>query len=229
MALNAAEVKGKPREYELIDPGTYPTRLVAVVDLGLQAQRPFQGQDKPPAREISLTYEFTDVFMKDEDGKEDVTKPRWLTEILAFHNLSQEKAKSTIRYKALDTKMAFGGDWTKLIEIPCMVTVTQNPGKGKNVGKIYENVAGVSLMRPKDAEKAAELVNKPIVFDLDNPTQEVWVRLPKFLQDRIKGNLEFSGSALEKLIGKDATPPKENKVSKPKADEVQVEEDETPY
>lgn len=228
MALNAAKVSGKPSNYVPMEPGTNPARLVGVVDLGLQAQRPYQGKDKPPAREVSFTYEFTDVFMKDEDGQDQEDKPRWLSEQVPFHNLSQEKAKSTIRYKVLDPTEKFGGDWTQLIGTPVLVTVVLNPAKD-NSGKVYENIGATSPMRQKDTEKLPPLKNEPLVFDLDNPSLETWKRIPKFLQDKIRGNLEYTGSALDKLLGPQAEPPKQAtkpdlKVVKPVPDE-----EEPPY
>ena len=39
--------------------------------------------------------------------------------------------------------------------------------------KVYTNVEGLSAMRSRDAAKAAELVNPPKVFTLDEPDMEV--------------------------------------------------------
>src|SRR5690554_5331156 len=133
MALNAKNIPGGGGgNYEPMEPGTYPARVVQIIDLGLQNQRPFQGQEKPPAREIAITYEFVDEFMKDENGEDQEDKPRWLTEIMPLHNLSSERAKSTQRYNALDPNMVYDGDFSQLVDTPCNVTVVQNPGKGKN-------------------------------------------------------------------------------------------------
>ena len=103
MALNAKTASsGGGMNIEPLEPGTYPARLVQVVDLGVQAQRPYQGKEKDPVQEILLTYEFVDEFLKDEDGNEETDKPRWLSESMPLFNLSSERAKSTLRYNALD-------------------------------------------------------------------------------------------------------------------------------
>ena len=66
-------LNAKKRQYtnrppvELLEANNYPARVVQVIDLGLQAQRPYQGKDKPPAYEIMLTYELGTEFMRDED------------------------------------------------------------------------------------------------------------------------------------------------------------------
>lgn len=204
MGLNASTLPSKSFVRVPMAAGTYPGRLAGVIDLGLQAQRPFKGEDKPPAQEIGLTYELVDEFMKDEDGQDQLDKPRWLTEMIAFYPLSSEKATSTKRYNVFDPTQVDGGDWVKQINKPVNVTVVLNAKKET----VYENIGGISAMRPKDAANLVALKNAPVVFDLEAPTLETWKSVPKFIQDRIKTNLNFKGSKLEALIGGDTTPTK---------------------
>ena len=186
---------------EPMEPGTYGARLVQILILGVQPQREFKGEAKPPKLEIMLTYEFNDEFMKDEDGEDILDKPRWLSETMPFNNLAAELAKSTKRYYAFDAKGEYDGDWSQLIGAPCMVTVVVDEGKGKNAGKKYENVAAVTAMRPKEAAKAPALVNPSKLFDFYNPDMEVFNKLPQWLQDKMKGAVDFGGSALEEALG----------------------------
>ena len=183
-----------------LEPATYPARLVVVADLGLQPQRPWQGEEKPPAYEILTTYELVDEFMNDEDGEPLLDKPRWLSESFVLYSLSSERAKSTIRYNALDPTGNANGDWGTLIEEPCLVTTVNNPGKGKNAGKVFVNIANVAAMRTKDKENIPDLVNASVVIDMDQPNIESFDRLPQWVQDKIKGGLEFKGSELEKEL-----------------------------
>lgn len=200
-----------------IDGGTYQARVVSVLDLGLQTQRPYQGQDKPPKHEIRLTYELLDEFCLDEEGNEVEDKPRWISEDFPFNSLSADLAKSTKRYVSIDPKGECDGDFTLLVNFTCMVQVLEKAGTGKHLGKVFNNVGNVTPMRPKDAAKAAPLVNEPKVFVLDEPNLEVFLALPEFLQDKIKGNLEFNGSALQKLLGGEA-PKAEEPASEPEGD-----------
>jgi len=205
-----------------IEPGTYPARLVQILDLGLQAQRPYQGKDKPPAREIMLTYELVDCFMLDEKGEELEDKPRWISETLPFFGLYADKAKSTQRYKAFDPTEEHGGDFAALIESPINVTIVNNA-----VGeKVYDNVATISPMRPKDVDKCPTLKNPPKLFDLDKPSIDVFNALPEWLRDKIKANLEFKGSALDKLLGGKDEPVKPLKVTRVVKEEV---DEDAPY
>ncbi len=227
MALNAKKIGGQGKGNFVpqanIEPGTYPGRIVQILDLGLQPQRPYMGKDKPPAHEIMLTYELVDEFMKDEQGNDIEDKPRWISETLPFYGLFADKAKSTQRYLALDPQQEYDGDFAKLIDCPCNVTVVNNA-----VGeKVYDNVAMITAMRERDALKCPELVNPPRVLDLDNPDKEVFDALPQWVQDKIRGNLNFRGSPLEKLVGN--APAKKEEPKKEKPAPKQEEDNDLPY
>jgi hypothetical protein len=208
MSLNANSVgrDSKPRVAQAnLAPDVYLGRVVQIIDLGLQPQRAFQGKEKPPANEISITYELAEEFMKDEDGKELKDKPRWISEDLPFYGLFADKAKSTLRYHAFDPTMAYDGDFAKCVDTPVNITVVNN----KSGDRIYDNVANVSPMSEKKKANLPPLVNKPKVFDLDRPDMEVFNSLPKWIQDKIKGNLNFQGSPLQKALGGVAHPQQE--------------------
>lgn len=228
MTLNAKKVpstgKSNRVEQPILEAGGYPARVVQILDLGLQPQRPYQGEDKPPAYEIQLTYEFSDVFMVDEEGNELEDKPRWISETFPLRSLEADLAKSTKRYKALDPEEVHGGDFGLLLDTPCMVTVVVN----KKGDKVYENVGNVGPMRARDVAKCPELKNTPKFFALDEPDLDVFNALPKWLQDKITSNLEFKGSLLEELLssteGKEKTKP-----TKGKAKPAPVDEEDPPF
>lgn len=206
MALNANQSKNKNQNIvKPLDAGTYPGRLVMVVDLGLQSQREYQGDPKPPAYEILTTYEHSDEFMKDEDGNDIADKPRWSSESFALYPLQSEKAKSTKRYLALDPSGQAKGDWSKLLSTPVMITMVHN--QNKKTGTVYANIAGISAMRAKDADKLPKLINPAVAFDMDNPDVEVFNKLPDWIKKKIMTGLEFKGSKLDKLLGGAYTPP----------------------
>jgi hypothetical protein len=199
MSLNSNNLPSNGKQIEPMEPATYPARTVCLADLGVQEQRPFQGKEKPPVNMIAITYEFSDEFLKDEDGNDIPDKPRWLTEMMPIYQLSADKAKSTLRYNALDPKNVHSGDFSALVDIPCLVTVVHNPNK--KTGGVYENIGGVSPMRDKDAQKAPPLVSSTAVFDMDAPDLEVYQALPPFIQKKIVGGLEYDGSPLYELLG----------------------------
>jgi len=207
MALNARKIKNtgsaKGPKQEAMEAGTYSCRVVQMVDQGLQAQRPYKGEEKPPAYSMSLTYEFVDEFCKDKDGNDDETKPRWLSEEMPLYSLDADLAKSTKRYKAIDPQEVHDGDFSMLAGMGCMVTITCKPNKD---GENRNYISSVSAMRAKDLAKIPELVNDAKVFLLDEPDLEVLGSFPDWLQEKIKTNLEFSGSVLEKVLAGGAAP-----------------------
>lgn len=232
MGLNANAVKGNQKKriaQEPLEADVYPARLVQVIDLGLQPQKPYQGQEKAPVAEIMLTYELVTEFMKDEEGNDVEDKPRWVSETLPFYGLFADKAKSTKRYRALDPTEEFDGDFAKCVGVPINVTIVNNV-----TGDIvYNNVGNVAPMSTKKALACPELVNPTKVFDLDNPDMEVFNALPEWLRDKIKSNLNFQGSPLQQILDKaggQAQKPAGNRVQK---DKQPVQDDEaqsnTPY
>jgi hypothetical protein len=196
MALNAATapMASGPKQ-EPIAVGTYMARLVQVIDLGLQPQE-FNGQQKEPKREVNLTYELTNVFMKDENGNDDTTKPRWVGESFPLNNMKADLAKSTKRIKAIDPENKYNGDLIKMLNMPCLVTIVHNVSK-KN-GNVYSNISMVSP--PMAGMPVPELKNEPRWFDLEAPDVKTFLSLPEFIQNKIKANLEFPKSKLDKLL-----------------------------
>lgn len=195
IALNARKVKSVGKVYDPIDPGSYPARVAQIIDLGIHPQF-YKKEEKAPCNEIMITYELLDEFLPDDNGEPDEAKPRWLSESFAIYNLDSEKAKSTARYYALDPNEEEDGEFTALIERPCVVTIVQN----KKGDKVYNNVAGISAMRPKEAAKAHALRNPPKVFTLDAPDPTIFLSLPDWVQDKIKDSLEYDSSPLVALL-----------------------------
>lgn len=217
MALNSKNYKQESKfpTPDPLDVGTYPARVVQVISLGLQKQDPYKGEEKAPKHELYVTYELLDEFMKDEEGNDITDKPRWLSETFTMNSLDSDLAKSTKRYTALDPEMKHEGDWANIPGSACMVTIVQNKGKGKHDGKVFNNISSVQSMRAKEESKAEPLVNEPKIFDIDDPDMKVFLSLPQFLQDKIKGNLEYDGSALEHALqshrdGGDTNPTKDD-------------------
>lgn len=218
MSLNASKSKNKGgKEITPVPAGSYPGRLVVLADLGLQPQRPYQGDEKAPAYEILVTFELSDEFMVDEDGNEDKTKPRWVSDNFPLYPLQSARANSTKAYLALDPEAKYGGDWSQLIEAPVMITVVVNESKN---GRKYNNIAGLAPMRPKDAARLPALVNTPVVFNIDEPDIEAFKKLPEWIQKKIKEGLEYKGSALEKTLGGTSSPPTNTKKDEEEDEEI---------
>lgn len=205
MTLNANSLprnkKGGRVQQPVLEAGVaHAARLVQVIDLGLQPQRPYKGNAKEPRHSLYVTYEFSHVFLVDEEGNENQELPRWISEEFGLFPMSSDRAVSTKRYLALDPKEVHKGDWAKLVGSGCSVLVVNNPDR-EDKSRIYSNVGNVTPAPRMPGYVQPELVNDPVVFDLDNPDVEVFKALPQFLQDKIKGNLNYEGSKLQALLG----------------------------
>lgn len=224
MGLNAAKKKipeGNHKKAAAVEAGNYLGRLVQIVDLGLQTQRPFKGEPRPPAQEVMLTYELGTEFMLDEKGNPQEDKPRWLSETIPFYNLGAVNATSTKRINVLDPDGIHEGDLSAMTSLPCTVTVVTNIQKATKEGeedKIYTDVGNITP--PMKGFEVPELKNDPRVFDLEEPDMEVYKLLPQWVQQKLKGNLEFQGSPLQKALGgaQAPAPEKEEPVEEKKDD-----------
>ena len=177
-------------EQEPMADGTYPARLVQVIHMGTQPQRPFKGQPKPDADTLMTTYEFLDEFILDEEGNEVEDKPRWLSEDFPLKSTNVDLATSTKRYKVLDPEDEHDGDWAAVIADPCMVTVGSYKTRE---GKVRNKILSTAPMRAKDAKNAPELKNPPKLFSVLDPDMEVLGSLPKWIQDKINEAPEMKG------------------------------------
>lgn len=179
--------------------GNYFCRVAQVIDLGLQykdewddkAGKFFQDTSQAPVNKLMVTYEFVTEFMKDEQGNDLEDKPRWFSETLPLYALTNDKANSTKRYMAIDPTKEHGGDWSKLGGAPCTVTVAHKKGGKAKIGNVAPPMKGMPV---------PELKNPVKIFDLSEPDLEIFRSLPEWLQEKIKENLEYKGSALEKLL-----------------------------
>ena len=195
MAINASTAPmGGGTPQPLLEVGNYPARVVQVIDLGLQPQS-YQGQAKDPKREINVTYELSYEFMADDDGNPQHDKPRWIGEYFTLNNLKSDKAKSTKRLMGIDPNLTSKGDFSRLLGMPCTLTIVHNQGKN---GNTYANVGNVTP--PMRGMNIPELVNESRFFDLEDPDMETFERLPQWIQDKIMTNLEYNGSILQSKI-----------------------------
>ena len=211
MALNAKKIKAttqKRVEQEELAVSNYQCRIAQVIDLGVRPRDKWDvgsnsyivDPDKAPCQQMMVTYEFGTEFVKDEDGVEDETKPRWLSETLNLFSLDVDLATSTKRYKAIDPSESKGGDWTELVGMPCTVTIVHKKNGKAKIGSVTPAMKGVPY---------PELKNDPKVFLIDEPDMEVFNSLPDWLKEKIKEAINFPDSALAGELGEAPQEPQE--------------------
>ena len=231
MARNAKEVAGSGNDSKMDAPllpaGAYPARVVSVIYLGVQTQRPYMGEAKSPVDEVRITYELSDEFMADEDGNPLTEKPRWFSEDIPFYSLNADRAKSTKRYKALDPSDTADGDFFKLIGMACQVVLVQNEGKGKNAGRTFTNIADVTPAPRLKGYVQAELVNPSVTFDPmdDNVNLDVFRNMFEGLRKKIIEAIDHVGSPLQLALGGGATSKRVEETPEEVKEEVAGEEE----
>ncbi len=218
MALVATNENKPSTPRTMLEPNNYMGRIVQVVDMGVQPQRAWKGEAKPPVHKIMVTYELGTEFLKDKEGNDDLEKPRWVSESFPLYGLGSELAKSTKRYLALDPSKQHGGDWAKLVGTPCLVQVTKytkgDGGEANGVGSISQPINGIPV---------PELVNAGKFFDMDEPDMEMFEKMPDWLKGALTTEcLSFDGSGLQRaLTGGTAPAP----APEPAAEEAPWDED----
>lgn len=173
---------GGGEDFGRIEDGSYPARLVQIIDIGEQERIDFD-TGKPTGqyqRRLFLTFEFPTETIE-MNGEE---WPRWqsMEVTLSFH----KRAKLPQIVSALDPKYQVT-DLSELVGRPALVTI----GSTKNGRPKITNI--VQLPKGMQVE---DLKSPPVVFDMDDFDVEVFNTLPNFIQNRIKEAKNFSADML---------------------------------
>lgn len=207
LAAIAATAKREPRP--MPKAGSHPARVMHVVDLGLQARKPFKGVEKGPARQVWVNFELVNSEFQMEG---ETVRHRVSTRPMSV--VSGENAAITKFLSSIDPSGNIGKSLDKLANSPCLVNIVHVKGVGENADKTYANLTGATPV--PEGFPVKELSVAPAVFSFDTPTYEAYSVLPPFVQDWIKGSLGFKGSRVEPIANKvDAERPEDT--SKPKA------------
>lgn len=184
MAIIASD-NGGGGDYSPVAQGTHIAICNMVVDLGKQ-RKEWQGQERIRP-EIFLRWElpnerleWTDKNLVDHEGPRVIGQ----TYTLALNdraNLRRDLEGWRGRAFTADELKAF--DVSKLLGVPCMITVTH----AEKQGRVYANVTGVTGI-PKGMPKPERTECDPILYDSDN--LGAWQHLPEWLQKKIDAQVK---------------------------------------
>jgi len=193
MALNFSETK-KRVDYGRVEDGTYPARVVRIIDFGLQYATDFKtGEVKKYddgndviQHKVWIDFELPTETI-DIDGAK---KPRWYGK--EYTVSSHEKAAIQALLKAADPDgkaTMKGKNVVGLLGLPVMLTIgSTSTGKAKVAG-ITRLIKGMSV---------DPLANPTLFFDLDEATYKDFELLPEWMQKRIKDGVDFESTGLYK-------------------------------
>lgn len=175
----AIMAKKSESSFELTPAGTHTGRCYMVVDLGTQ-KTVWQGQEKKQHK-VLLGFELPDEKMSDG-------RPFAISNQYTLSLSDKARLRSMLeawRGQPFTEEEAGGFDITKLLGVPCMLTVVHN----KSGDKTYANIAGIVKM-PKSMT-CPDQVNKSITFSLDEYNEQGLAELPEWIQKKIMQSDEY--------------------------------------
>lgn len=187
MNLNSAKTSNKNAPTP--EAGMQLAIITQIVGLGLQPQRPYQGQAKPPAKMIRITYELPNDT-RDFGGE---LKPLVLSEEMPFSG--NEKSRLYKRVTGIDPALAQSkGDLSWFVGKPVMVNIVHKVGTGTNAGRVFANIQTVTPVM-KGLPVPSAPFNTTFIYDPYNHDESVFQQLPDFLKQAILSRLDGANNA----------------------------------
>lgn len=168
--------------------GPTPAICYQVIYLGHQ-ESTWQGETswKPKFRFTFELPEHTHVFTE-EKGEQPLA-------VSVEHNDSLNPKSNMYKFLSSwfpnkDLKEGAEVDYSKLAGKKALISIKYVEGKGNNAGNKYANI-GTIMPLPKGMPCADKAANPVIVFDCDNPDDDILQSLPEFLQNKILASKEM--------------------------------------
>jgi len=181
--------EGNTTKWEPVEAGTHLARCVRMVHIGTVMES-YANEPAKPKNKVFLTWEFPTMLI---EGGEYDGKPRVISKeyTLSLHpKTTLCKHLVAWRGKSFSPKEAEAFDITKLLGIPCMITVVHN-----EVGdKVYANIGSISGL-PKGLE-APEQVLETMAVNATN-IDEHEDSIPSYIVEKLKTSTEFQALAAE--------------------------------
>lgn len=199
MSLNVNEGSGK--NYEPIEPGTYPAVCYMMVDLGDQFSKTYNNTQ----HKVQIGWELPTE--KREDGSPQFIYKRYTASLNSKAALRGDL--EAWRGKAFTAEELKGFNLSNIVGAPCLLTIIHRDGTD---GKTYANIASISGL-PKGMPLVAMTVD-PIIYDIDaNPLEDVdnlpeWIakivmesanykEKKAFLEEKESGKFKQAGKAVD--------------------------------
>lgn len=183
MSINAKNTS-QPRE--LVPAGNYIARCYSMIHLG-SANDNFQGELKK-INKVRISWELPTELKVYKEGEQE--KPMTISQefTLSMHEKANlRKFLEGWRGKGFTEEEAESFDITKLLEIPCMLSVIHKTSKK---GSEYDMISNAATL-PKGMECPPQ-VNSTFEFNFEDKfDSQILENFPDFIKDRIKNSDEF--------------------------------------
>ena len=178
--------------------GPQPARVAQIIDLGVQARPAFQGKEKAPVHQVYVNFELVnDTYEYEGKQVKHRIGPKPYSVVSKTSTFYGNSAISKF-LSSIDPDDSIKGKLAALVDRPCYVVIAHNEGIGKHQGRKFANITQVMIA--PEGLPVAQLSTPPTVFEFDNPTEDSWKAMPKFLQDKVKTALNYKGSKVEALV-----------------------------
>ena len=167
-------MKARSTSVELPTIEPHLSRVVRIINLGLQPGFVWEGQEIESDYKLEFTFEIRDQNMRDN-------RPFWISKEIN----NKDSEKSTLYAWAL----ACGTDVSnidQMLNAPVMMT----PKLKKSGWPTVDNIAGLPSSM---AANVSEVENEALIFDFteDEPDMETWYKLPENTQEKIMKALDI--------------------------------------
>jgi len=185
MPIYATKPEGN--DFAKVEPGTYMARCYSMVEIG-HIDTEFNGEKKK-AHKVMLTWELPEELAVFNEGKGPEPYSVSKTYTLSMHEKSTlRKDLESWRGKGFTELEAAKFDITKLLGVPCLLTITHQPGK-QDPNKTYVTVSSIS--RLMKGQQCPNPVNPSRTLSFDNFDWKVFETLSEYTKERIKQSDEF--------------------------------------
>lgn len=181
MGLTAKDSGG---DFEIIEPGMYPARCIGVIDLGVHETQ-FLDDDgiQKNNQPVRIVFEVLGDKSRD-DGKPFIVSRD-------FTNSLHEKSKLRPFLEAWRGKQ-FAPEELQGFELKDLASVYANIQIMHKLSKKGRTFPEISNALPLTQKPAPKGVNEVLVLNLDEFDQDVFDKLPKFTQEKIKDSLSWA-------------------------------------
>lgn len=170
---------------KIIPAGSHPARCYSMIHIGT-IEETFNGEVKK-RNKVRISWELPteQVVFNEEKGEQPHAISREFT--LSLHEKSTLRAfLESWRGKAFTDKEASSFDITKLLGVPCLLSITHRAASN---GNSYANINSVSML-PKGMD-CPNQINPNQVLSYDNFDLELFKSLPNFIKEKIKVSEEY--------------------------------------
>ena len=179
------EASSNSNDYKPIESGTYMARCFSMIQIGT-VQQEYKGEIKE-LNKVRITWEIPTELKIYKEGEE----PKPLTVSKEFTLSLHEKANlrkflESWRGKAFNEQEAKKFNISKLLGIPCMLSVIHKTSKS---GNSYADISSVSSL-PKGMQCEPQ-INENFEFSFTPYEQYKFDLLPDWLKDKIKTSKEY--------------------------------------